>query len=159
MVYTASIVTIFVLSTIVETSLYCARNTHEHPNTLNAINITMCGIVLLINPIIVGTVLKSLKSRFNGPGILRTMFIKIALLGCLTEIALGLRITLIYKQLEWKMEKPWLYNIVFSSYILIGEVSCQIVLISGVIIYTHKLRKKYLGTTSPPDSPRANEHL
>ena len=84
----------------------------------------MAGIVLLINPVIVGFVLKSLKSRINGPGMIRTIFIKIALLGCIFEIACSLRILLILKQEEWKEKAPWKYNTTFIAYILVGEVAC-----------------------------------
>ena len=112
----------------------------------------MAGIVIVINPIIVGIVLESLKSRINAPGTIRTMFIKIALLGCLFELACCLRILLVFREDEWKSTDPWKYNLAFIAYILLGEIACQIVLIYGVIVYTHKLRVKYL-RTSPNSSP------
>ena len=84
----------------------------------------MAGIVLFINPVIVGIVLKSMSSRISGPGMIRTMFIKIALLGCLFEIACCLRIVLILKQEHWKKHDPWKYNTTFIAYILVGEVAC-----------------------------------
>ena len=75
---------------------------------------------------------------------IRTMFIKIALLGSLFEIAACIRILLVLKQDDWKLNAPWKYNTTFIVYILVGEVACQIILIYGVIVYTHKLRVKYL---------------
>ena len=107
---------------------------------------------MLINPIIVGIVLKSLKSRIGVPGTIRTMFIKIALLGTFFEMACALRIVLVMNQYQWKQYDPWKYNVVFIFYILLGEVACQIVLITGIIVYTHKLRVKYLRSSNSKSS-------
>ena len=88
----------------------------------------------------------------------KIIFIKIALLGSLFELASCLRILLVLKQNEWKQTDPWKYNVVFIAYILVGEFACQIVLIYGVIAYTHKLRVKYLRQRSPTNSPQT-EHF
>ena len=151
MVYTGSIVIIYILAILIESTIYCAKHFDRHSDALITINIILCAIVLIINPIIVGTVLNSFKSRIGASGTIRTIFIKIVLLGCLFEVAFALRIILIYYQYEWKENSPWLWNIVFTLYIILGEVACQIVLISGVIIYSHKLRVKYL-RSSPTNS-------
>ena len=56
----------------------------------------LCGILLIINPIIVGVVLKSLKYTIYKPGIGRAMFIKIAALGLLFEAAITTRMIVVY---------------------------------------------------------------
>ena len=65
---------------------------------------------------------------------------KIAILGVLFEISQALRILLILKQKEWKNEDLVSFNIVFTAYIIIGEVGGFVVLISGMFFYTRKLQ-------------------
>ena len=65
---------------------------------------------------------------------------KIAILGVLFEISQALRILLILKQKEWKNEDLASFNIVFTAYIIIGEVGGFVVLISGMFFYTRKLQ-------------------
>ena len=67
---------------------------------------------------------------------------KIAILGVLFEISQALRILLILKQKEWKNEDLVSFNIVFTSYIIIGEVGGFVVLISGMFFYTRKLQMR-----------------
>lgn len=154
MIYTATIVIIYIIVTITTSQIYCAQNEDvTKTSTYKKVSdITMAGIVIVINPIIVGIVLKQLKSRINTRGTILTIFIKIALLGCLFELACCLRILLVVKQDYWKKTDPWKYNLAFIAYILVGEVACQILLIYGIIVYTHKLRVKHL-KKSPSSSP------
>ena len=118
--------TSYAIATVIESSIYCAQDDDvlDHSTAAKAVNITMASIIMIINPIIVGIVLRQLKSRINSPGTIRTMFIKIALLGSLFELACSLRIVLVLKQYDWKINAPWKYNIVFIGYILLGEVAC-----------------------------------
>ena len=67
---------------------------------------------------------------------------KIAILGVLFEISQALRILLILKQKKWKNEDLVSFNIVFTSYIIIGEVGGFVVLISGMFFYTRKLQMR-----------------
>lgn len=161
-IYTIVIAAVYTVTSLIESSLYCANGDEtgstEHTYEQKAFNVTLAGIVLIINPIIVFIVLRELKSRISGPGTIRTMFIKIALLGCLFELAFSLRIVLILNQYNWKQKDPWKYNLVFTVYILIGEIACQVVLITGIIVYTHKLRVKYLRPKSPATMKSSNTY-
>lgn len=70
------------------------------------------------------------------------MLIKIAILGILFEVTFCLRILLVLKQDDWKRENPKVYNTVFTIYIIVGEIGCQIVLILGLFAYIRKMRNK-----------------
>lgn len=97
---------------------------------------------MVLNPLIFYKVLKSLGNYRQVQG--KTMYRKIMLMGVLFETCCIIRTVLIFKQEDWKQNNPINFNIAFSVYILVGEVSCQLVLISGILVYTHKLRVRYL---------------
>ena len=61
------------------------------------------------------------------------MVYKIALVGIFLEIAQGLRIVLIVKQEHyWKIDNTKAFNLIYSLYLIIGEVFSIIVFIIGV---------------------------
>ena len=100
---------------------------------------------MAINPAIVSIVLRAFWlriSRHNSTA--KSMFIKILILGLAFETTYGLRILLLVKQDEWKQSDPYKYNLVFTLYILCGEILCQVVLLVGILQYTHRLRRKHL---------------
>ena len=103
------------------------------------------GILALINPVIVIIVLRSLWGRIGGikseSGI---MFVKILALGVMFEIAMTVRVLLLLRQDDWKMKHTGLYITFFTIYIVVGEVACQVVLLLGILMFTRKLRVKYL---------------
>ena len=118
---------------------------------LKTANVILSSLLLIINPIVFYIVLRSIKDRLSVPGIGRTMFIKILLLGILFELTFCLRITIILMQATWKENAPWKFNLVFSAYIITGDVLCQIVLLSGIMAYTQTLRVKYLRKNNSPN--------
>ena len=110
-----------------------------------AASIAQTGILALINPVIVIIVLRSLWGRIGGikseSGI---MFVKILALGVMFEIAMTVRVLLLLRQDDWKMNHTGLYITFFTIYIVVGEVACQVVLLLGILMFTRKLRVKYL---------------
>ena len=108
-------------------------------------SIAQTGILAVINPVIVIIVLCSLWGKIGGikseSGI---MFVKILALGVMFEIAMMVRVLLLLRQDDWKMKHTSLYITFFTIYIVVGEVACQVVLLLGILIFTRKLRVKYL---------------
>ena len=73
------------------------------------------------------------------------MVYKIALVGIFFEIAQALRIVLIIKQEHyWKINDPKTFNLIYSLYLMIGEVFSIIIFIIGVYLSARKLKKKHL---------------
>ena len=73
------------------------------------------------------------------------MVYKLALVGIFFEIAQGLKILLIVKQEHyWKINDPKTFNLIYSLYLMIGEVFPIVVFIIGVFFQARKLKKKHL---------------
>ena len=158
--WTLSVVSVYTLAFIVQSAVYC-RDTAEismqaHSTQIKIAEVVECGAVLIFNPLIVGVVLKSLRKRIvmMSNRSAKVMFNKILILGILFEIAISLRIVLISKQDDWKQNYPQYYNMTFAIYILLGEVCCQIVLIYGIVVYTHKIKKKHNARKNLPSDDR-----
>ena len=72
------------------------------------------------------------------------MVYKLALVGIFLEIAQGLRIVLIVKQEHyWKIDDPEKFNLIYSLYLMIGEVFSIVVFIIGVFFQARKLKEKH----------------
>ena len=116
---------------------------------MKAACIVQAGLVIVINPIIVTLVLRSLYGKIGRrhPEA-RIIFIKILLIGIVFEIALTLRIVLLLHEDGWLTpdndKSTSLFILAFTTYILFGEVACQVILISGIFIFTRKLRVRHL---------------
>lgn len=123
MVYTVALSVIFAAMIIADSSIYCAsKDMTEHSDSLKAMAVSQAVFVLIVNPIFVATVLRSLSRVMKGKG--NDMLIKIAILGFLFEVSFSLRILLVVRQDDWKRENPKLYNTIFTIYIIVGEIGC-----------------------------------
>ena len=96
-VYTITMCVVFVIVLISISTVYCTSS-YNYNDKLRYVSLALCVIVILINPIIIILVLRSLKHTVNKPGMGRAMFIKILIIGCLFEVTMILRIFLVYYQ-------------------------------------------------------------